>query len=160
MLEADFLFLHLNNPNKRTKAGGTTNNPFFVVLNSTLRTQCEGIYKYIQKYYAIEPVVVFRKRGASEDQIRSYLDEYSKATMSVPLKIKYVDLTDSFTVNQLRSHLDTLHRTLCISGSLDANFGRRLALQLASLNVKYPSTVMGMPTWDGMISGTMDSFIH
>ena len=51
--------------------GGTTGNPFFVVLNSTLKTQCEGIYKYIQKYYAIEPIVVFRKKGASEDQIKS-----------------------------------------------------------------------------------------
>ena len=43
--------------------GGTTNNPFFVVLNPTLKTQCEGIYRYIQKYYAIKPIVVFRKKG-------------------------------------------------------------------------------------------------
>jgi len=130
--------------------GGTTNNPFFVVLNSTLKTQCEGIYRYIQKYYAIERIVVFRKKGASEDQIKSYFDDYGKSTMSVPLKMKYVDLNDSFTVNQLRSQLDTARRTLCIAGSLDGNFGKRLASQLASLNNKYPSTVMGMPTWDGI----------
>jgi hypothetical protein len=129
---------------------GTTGNPFFVVLNSTLKTQCEGIYKYIQKYYAIEPIVVFRKKGASEDPVRSYFDDYSKITMSVPLKIKYVDLTDSFTVNQLRPYLDTAHRTLCIAGSLDGNFGKRLALQLASVHTKYPSVIMGMPTWDGI----------
>jgi len=130
--------------------GGTTNNPFLVVLNSTLRTQCEGIYKYIQRYYAIEPIVVFRKKGASEDQIKSYFDDYSRTTMSVPLKIKYVDLTDSFTVKQLKPYLDTVHRTLCIAGTLDGNFGRRLAWQLASINTKYPSTIMGMPTWDGI----------
>lgn len=128
--------------------GGTTGNPFFVVLNSTLRTQCEGIYKYIQKYFAIEPIVVFRKKGYSEDQIRSYFDGYSKITMSVPLKMKYVDLADSFTVNQLKTYLDTLHRTLCIAGSLDGNFGKRLASQLASIFSKYPSVIMGMPTWD------------
>jgi hypothetical protein len=130
--------------------GGTTSNPFFVVLNSTLKTQCEGIYKYIQKYYAIEPIVVFRKKGTSEDQIKSYFDDYSKITMSVPLKIKYVDLTDSFTVKQLKPYLDTTHRTLCISGTLDGNFGKRLALQLASIYTQYPSVVMGMPTWDGI----------
>ena len=130
--------------------GGTTNNPFFVVLNSTLRTQAEGIYKYIQRYYAIEPIVVFRKRGASEDQLRTYFDDYGKVTMSVPLRMKYVDLPDSFTVNQLKSHLDSVHRTLCIAGSLDVNFGRRLAVQLASINAHYPSIVMGMPTWDGI----------
>ena len=130
--------------------GGTTNNPFFVLLNSTLRTQCEGIYKYIQKYYAIEPIVVFRKKGVSEDQIKSYFDDYGKTTMSVPLKMKYVDLADSFTVKQLKPYLDTVHRTLCIAGSLDGNFGKRLAWQLASLNTQYPSTIMGMPTWDGI----------
>lgn len=138
--------------------GGTSNNPFFVMLNPTLRTQCEGIYKYIQKYYAIERLVVFRKKGVSEDQIKSYFDEYGKNTASVPLRIKYVDLTDSFTVNQLRPHLDTLHRTLCIAGTLDANFGRRLAGQLASLNAKYPSVVMGMPTWDAIKDFTKPEF--
>ena len=130
--------------------GGTSNNPFFVVLNPTLKTQCEGIYKYIQKYYAIEPIVVFRKKGASEDQIKGYFENYGKSTMSVPLKIKYVDLTDSFTVKQLKTHLDTVHRTLCIAGSLDANFGKRLAWQLASVKTLYSSIVMGMPTWDGI----------
>ena len=44
--------------------GGTTNNPFFVVLNPTLRTQCEGIYKYIQKYYSIQPISCFQKKGS------------------------------------------------------------------------------------------------
>jgi hypothetical protein len=138
--------------------GGTTNNPFFVVLNSTLKTQCEGIYKYIQKYYAIEPIVVFRKKGISEDQIRSYFDDYAKATVSVPLRMKYVDLPESFTENLLKPHLDSMHRTLCIAGSLDANFGRRLALQLAALNAKYPSVVMGMPTWDGIRDFTKPEF--
>jgi hypothetical protein len=129
---------------------GTTGNPFFVVLNPTLRTQCEGIYKYIQKYYAIEPIVVFRKKGTSSDPIKTYFDEYGKVTMSIPLKMKYVDLTDSFSVNLLKPYLDTAHRTLCIAGSLDANFGKRLALQLASVNARYPCVIMGMPTWDGI----------
>jgi len=130
--------------------GGATGNPFFVVLNSTLKTQCEGIYRYTQKYYSINPIVVFRKKGASEDQIKGYFDDFSKVTMSVPLKLKYVDLTDSFTVNQLKAHLDTVRRTFCIAGSLDANFGKRLAAQLASLNKQYPSVVMGMPTWESV----------
>jgi len=30
------------------------------------------------------------------------------------------------------------------------NFGRQLALQLASVAKDYPVTVMGMPTWDGI----------
>lgn len=130
--------------------GGSAANPFFVVLNPTLRTQCEAIYRHAQKYYSINPIVFFRKKGASEDLIKNYFEDFSKITMSVPLKIKYVDLNDSFTVNQLMPHLDSVRNTLCIAGSLDINFGKRLAFQLASLNKDYPSIIMGMPTWEAI----------
>ncbi|MDP4260957.1 MAG: amino acid ABC transporter substrate-binding protein [Bacteroidota bacterium] len=130
--------------------GGVSGNPFFIILNPMLKTHCEGIYKYIQKYYSIEPIVVFRKKGELENQIREYFDNYGKSTKSVPLKIKYVDLPDNFTANQLSANLDSTHHTLCVAGSLDGNFGRQLALQLASLYKQYHITIMGMPTWDGL----------
>lgn len=131
--------------------GNITGNPFFVLLNPTLRTQCEGIYKYIQKYHSLNPIVVFRKKGSLEDRIKTFLDESGKNTMAVPLKLRYVDLPDSFTVSHLKPYLDTLSQTLCVSGSLDETFGKRLVLQLAQLNKqKYLSSVMGMPTWDGI----------
>lgn len=130
---------------------GISANPFFVLLNPTLRTQCEGIYKYLQKYYALDPIVVFRRKGQLEDRIKMYLDDFSKSTMSLPLKLKYVDLPDSFTVNQLKPYLDTVNQTLCIAGSLDENFGKKLVAQLATLKKQnYKSTIMGMPTWDGI----------
>ncbi len=131
--------------------GGVTGNPFFVLLNPTLRTQCEGIYKHLQKYYSLSPIVVFRKKGSLEDRIKMYLEESGKNTMAVPLKFKYVDLPDSFTVNQLKAHLDTLTQTVCLAGSLDENFGKKLVQQLALLTKQnYLSTVVGMPTWDGI----------
>jgi hypothetical protein len=131
--------------------GSVIANPFFVMLNSTLKTQCEGIYKHIQKYYSLNPLVVFRKKGQLEDRIKSYFDDFGKNTVSIPLKIKYVELTDSFTVNHLTPYLDTTNLSLCIAGSLDENFGKRLAQQLAILKKqKYQSMVMGMPTWDNI----------
>jgi hypothetical protein len=131
--------------------GNITGNPFFVLINPTLRTQCEGIYKYIQKYNSLNPVVVFRKKGTLEDRIKSYFDESGKSTMSVPLKLRYIDLPDSFTTVHLKPYLDTVTQTLCVAGSLDEVFGKRLIQQLSLLNKqKYISSVMGMPTWDGM----------
>ncbi len=139
--------INVNLPND----GGVNGNPFFVLLNPTLRTQCEGIYRHIQKYYSLEPLVVFRKKGQLEDRIKGYFDEFGKNTVSVPLKLKYVDLPDSFTATQLKSYLDTSETTLCIAGSLDEAFGKRLIQQLAGLNKqKYQSIVMGMPTWDNI----------
>ena len=130
--------------------GAVTNNPFFVVLNPTLLTQCEGIYRYIQKYYSLNQLVMFRKKGQLEDRIKTYFQDIGKSTAGVPLKIKYVDLPDSFSVYQLKSHLDSNYQTLAIAGSLDENFGRRLVQQMAILKKQYPVTVMGMPTWDNI----------
>ena len=129
---------------------GVTGNPFFVVLNSTLKTQCGGIYKHIQKYYSLNPVIMFRKKGQTEDRIKSYFDDFAKTTASVPLKIKYTELPDSFSLNQLKEKLDSNSHTICIAGSLDENFGKRLSLQLASIRDHYPVSVIGMPTWDAI----------
>ncbi len=138
--------INVNLPND----GGVTNNPFFVVLNTTLKTQIEGIYKYLQKYYPLQTLIVFRKKGVLEDRIRGYLDDAGKSASTLALKLKYADLTDSFTVKQLQAQLDSTKQTVCIAGTLDENFGKRLVAQLAQLRKSYPVTVMGMPTWDGV----------
>ncbi|MBL7721751.1 MAG: amino acid ABC transporter substrate-binding protein [Chitinophagaceae bacterium] len=146
-LKRNIPVINANLPND----GGTNGNPFFVLLNPTLRTQCEGIYRHIQKYYSLNPIIVFRKKGQLEDRVKLYFDEFGKNTVGVPLKMKYVDLTDSFTVNHLKPYLDTTNQTLCVAGSLDENFGRRLTQQLAYLKKqKYLSSVVGMPTWDNI----------
>ncbi len=145
-LKRNIPVINVNLPND----GGIRNNPFYVMLNSTLKTQCEGMYRYIQKHYPLEPLVVFRRKGQMEDMIRNIFEEFGKNTMAVPLKLKYVDLPDSFTVNHLTAHLDSNRKALCIAGSLNDAFGKRLALHLAAVNKQYPVTVMGMPTWDGI----------
>jgi hypothetical protein len=127
--------------------GGVTANPFYVQLTPTLKTQVEGTYKYIQKYYPLNQLVVFRKAGAREDEIKSYFEEAAKTTASVPLKLKYVDLPEDFTVRQLTPYLDSTKKFLCIAGSLDENFATRLSSQLASISKSYEMTLMGMSTW-------------
>lgn len=139
--------INVNIPNE----AGTTGNPYFVLLNPTLRTQCEGIYKHIQKYYSLDQLIVFRKKGLLEDRIKMYFDDYAKNTLSAKLPLKYVDLTENFSASDLQKHLDTTKFNLCIAGSLDENFGKRLALELTTLKKEnYALSVMGMPTWDGI----------
>lgn len=146
-LKKNIPVINVNLPND----GGVTANPFFVVMNPTLRTQCEGIYRYIQKYYSLNEIVIFRRKGQLEDRIKTYFDDFGKSTAAVPLQLRYVELTDSFTANQLKPYLDTTNQTLCIAGSLDETFGKRLIQQLIVLKKqKYLANVMGMPTWDGI----------
>jgi hypothetical protein len=127
---------------------GITNNPYLVVLNSTLRTHCEAIYEYLQKYHSKDKIILFRKNGAQETQIRDYFTGVAKTTTSAPLKIEIVDIGTNFSVNSLTSRLDSTQRNICISGSLDENFGTNLLQKLSSMGNSYPVTVIGMPTWD------------
>jgi len=139
-------YINVNLPND----AGITDNPYFVMLNSTLQTHIALLYRYLQKNYALSPIIVFRKKGQMEDMIKSLFDDAGKSTQSVPLKIKYVDLVDSFTGNQLAAKLDSNVHTVCVAGSLDENFGRRLSQQLASIDKSYPLTLIGMPTFDNL----------
>ena len=147
-------FINVNFPND----GGITNNPDFVILNSTLRTHCEGLYKFIQRNYATKPIFLFRKKGAQEDRLKSYFTDIEKTTASVPLKIKYITLEDNFDAAALVPYLDSNTQTICIAGSLDESFGRSLVQALSSVNKTYTTCIIGMPTWDNIADFTHPGF--
>lgn len=144
-LKKNIPFVDANYPND----GGITNNPSLVILNSTLRTHCEGIYRYLQRNYPTKSLVFFRKAGAQEDRLKSYFTDLDKRTAGVPLKIHYVTLDDNFDASTLAASLDSNTLSVCIAGSLDDAFGMKLCALLASLK-SYQTKVIGMPTWDNL----------
>ena len=127
---------------------GVSNNPYFVVLNTTLQGHIEGIYRMLQKTYSLDNIILFSKSGQQEEAIRSHFADYAKATASVPLKIKVVNLAETFTPGSLTAHMDSTRRNVIIAGSMEESFGRELATNLSELNGTYPVTLVGMPTWD------------
>jgi ABC-type branched-subunit amino acid transport system substrate-binding protein len=127
---------------------GITNNPYYVILNSTLRTHCEGLYRYLQGKHALDRIVFFTRNGAQEDQVKEYFTEFAKTTSSVPLKIDFRNIGNNFSAQTLKYALDSNRKTICVAGSLDEGFGLKLAQQLSSLKSTYPLAVVGMPTWD------------
>ncbi|HEY0677469.1 MAG TPA: amino acid ABC transporter substrate-binding protein [Chitinophagaceae bacterium] len=137
-------FINVNFPND----AGITNNPYYVILNSTLKTHAEGIYRFLQRQHPLSQIVVFRKKGVQEDRLQAMLDNYGKSTASVPLKLKYVTLADGFDSTQLRQHLLKDRTTACVIGSLDMNFGLHVSQHLASLQDEFTLSVIGMPNWD------------
>ncbi|HEV9036435.1 MAG TPA: hypothetical protein VGQ51_07445 [Puia sp.] len=138
-------FINANYPND----GGITNNPSLVILNSTLRTHCEGIYRLLQRNYPTKPLIFFRRKGAQEDRLKGYFTDIDKTTAGVPLKIKYVTLDDGFDAAALAANLDSAEQSVCIAGSLDESFGYKLCALLATLK-SYHTTLVGMPTWDNL----------
>jgi len=139
-------FINVNFPND----GGITNNPYFVILNSTLKTHCEGIYKFMQRQYPFDDIILFRKKGSQEDKLQSYFTEFSKNTASVPLKIKYVTLEEGFDSTLLTLYLSKQRETICLAGSLDLNFGNNLCQKLSSISDAYNLKLIGMPNWEAM----------
>jgi hypothetical protein len=137
-------FINVNFPND----AGITNNPYYVILNSTLKTYVEGVYKFLQRQHALSQIVVFRKKGVQEDRLQAALDAYGKSTASVPLKLKYVTLADNFDSTFLRQHLNKDRMTACVVASLDLNFGLKVSQHLAAVADEFPVSVVGMPNWD------------
>lgn len=127
---------------------GITNNPYYVILNSTLRTHVESIYRYIQKFHSKDRIVVFRKKGAQEDQIKDYLEDYIKNDSATKVKLEFENIGNSFDLKRVISELDSNRRNICIAGSLDENFGMKIVRLLTKVSDTYRTTIIGMPTWD------------
>ena len=129
--------------------GGVTNNPDFVMINSSLKTHVNGIYKYLQKNKAITNNIYIKKKGQLEDLVEYYFKGAANSTISLPLKYKTLEFADNDADQKLVNALDSNTENTIICGSLDEAYGLRLVKTLA-MNGSYDCTVMGMPTWDGI----------
>lgn len=125
-----------------------TNNPYFVVLNTTLQGHIEGIYRMLQKNYSLDRIILFRKSGQQEDAIKTHFTEFARTTSAVPLNIRMVDIGENFTPKMLAAQMDSTRRNVVIAGSMEEGFGVELAKNLSQLSKTYPTTLIGMPTWD------------
>lgn len=131
--------------------GGITNNPFTIIVNPTLPTQCEAIYRFIQRNNPLANIVYARKSGQQDDRLAGYFNKYNQGTNgSQLLKWKTVLLTDTFSAANLRNSLDSEKTNLIICGSLDEGFGTRLITTAHTLSKNFPIELMGMPTWEGL----------
>jgi hypothetical protein len=139
-------FINVNFPND----SGVTNNPEFVILNTTLHAHCEAIYKFIQRNWATSNILYLRKTGAQEDRLKDDFAGIEKNTASVPLRMKYINIDNGVDPRKLLPYLDSNSKTVILVGSLDENIGKAVCAQLASLNKTYPMKILGMPTWDAV----------
>lgn len=143
--EKNILLISATYPND----GGIEDNPEFVLLNPTLTAHIETLYKYVHRTYPLDNITLFRRKGGTEDQIQTILGNLNKRTAGIPLKLKTIELTDSFTTQQVTAYLDSTKRNVVICGTLNEGFGLMLSKALSSSR-QYPAVVIGMPTWDAL----------
>jgi hypothetical protein len=124
---------------------GVTNNPFFTVLNPTLKTQCEAIYNYIQTNFSKNTILYLKKKGATEDYIQNIIVDSNSKTSKSFLNIEAID---SISFTDIAPYLDSTKQNILLCGSLKESFGYSI-VKLLNDNPAYKSTIIGMPTWDG-----------
>lgn len=127
--------------------GGVTNNPYLVLINPTLRTHLEAIFKYLQRNHPLQTIYLYKRKGATEDLIRQTLEDLNSKTQASRLKIKTIELNDNFTPEEATAPLDSTRENLIVCGSLQDEFAFLLTKTLGAAK-NYRQTIMGMPTWE------------
>ena len=125
---------------------GISDNPFFVLLNSSFTTHLKGLYKYLQQNHSTNKIIALKKPGATEDYIRNTINNLNKNTPGVPLNIKWVDVSESISPSEIVRHMDSTTQNVFFVASPLESFGVKAVRSISALK-NYPSIAIGMPTW-------------
>lgn len=129
--------------------GGVSNNPYFFLLNPTLRTHCKGLLQFIQRNYTTSNVVFVTKQGGVEDAVKAYFDNSATELKNTSFNSNTTYLTDSFSVKQLTNLLDSNKQNVIICGSISDNYLLRIINSVEGKK-KYKTTVFALPTTDAL----------
>jgi ABC-type branched-subunit amino acid transport system substrate-binding protein len=131
--------------------GGVTGNPFLAIINPTLPTHVEAVFKYVQRNYSLDNVVLVKRKGDAMDKyITDMIMDVAKKYSGLALKMKYIEVSDLFNAQEIISHLDSTRKNIIIGATLNETFAGNIVRTLSSVKTTYESTAVGMPTWDNM----------
>lgn len=131
--------------------GGITDNPNLVLINPTLATHIEGVFKYVQRNHSMDNIVLFkRKSDAMDKYIMENIIESSKKYSQLPVRISYVEVSDAFNPQEIITKLDSNKTNVIIGATLNETFAGNIVKTLSSIKSSYKVTAIGMPTWDNM----------
>ncbi len=129
---------------------GIKNNPYYIIVNPTLKTHCESIFSLLLQNHSNDHIVLVRKSGSQEDRVEDYFKNINYQD-SIPLLHINTVLMDSNS-NLIEKYLDSTKKNIIIGGSLDEDFAQNLVSALKKDTVKYHSILIGMPNWGGFNS--------
>jgi ABC-type branched-subunit amino acid transport system substrate-binding protein len=135
-------FVSATSPND----GGVTANPFYIMINATLRAHCESIFSSILQDTSAKKIYLCRKKGSQEDKITDYFKSINDADGTPLLKIETINFEDDYSI--LKNKLDSNVKSIIIGGSLNEDFGAGLVNAAFDIRETYPLEIIGMPNWD------------
>ena len=129
---------------------GVIENPFMVIVNSTLKTHCEAIYSFLLQSHPTDKIYLVKKTGIQEDRIQEYFKKINAPDGKPLLNIETININEDFGL--IKAKLDSNRNTVIIGGSLNETFAFKLTSAMFALNKNYRLTLVGMPNWDGFTS--------
>jgi Periplasmic binding protein len=146
-------FVSATSPND----GGILANPSLILINTTLRSHCEGIYSYLLQNHTTETIFLCRKKGAQEDKIADYFKNINEIDGKPLLDIQTINFDEDFTI--LKNRLDSNNKSVLIGASLGEAFATSLTTSAYELKNTYPIEVFGMPNWDVFAAFKKNTFV-
>lgn len=129
---------------------GISQNPYFVLLNSSFPAHLEGLYRHMQRYYSANTILAVTKKGATEDYVKKYITDLNTAPGSVHLRIKWINIDENkIGAANLTPSLDSTKNNVIFVASPEESFGLGVVRKLSSYE-SYQTTAIGMPTWDAL----------
>lgn len=141
-------FINATYPND----AGITDNPFLVIMNSTLKAHCDAIYSYILQNHGTDKIYLCRQKGRQEDMVAAFFKQINEQDGKPLLPIEILNLDNNLTANYLKSKLDSNRKSVIIGASLDEAFAVNITKACFELHKTYPVYLIGMPNWDNFTS--------
>ncbi len=142
-LQKNIPFVSATYPND----GGITGNPFLIIVNSTLKAHCEGIFSYLLQKHGTDKIYLIKKRG--DDRIENYFRSINNAEGKPLLNIKTIMIDSTISSYSLLNRIDSTKPAVIIGASLDEGFAKSLADACYPIQKKHSLILIGMPNWDG-----------
>jgi Periplasmic binding protein len=142
-LQKNIPFVSATYPND----GGIKANPFLIIVNSTLKTHCEGIFSYLLQKHGTDKIYIIKRKG--DDRIDNYFRAINVTEGKPLLNIKTIMIDSSITSYGLLNRIDTTQPAVIIGASLDESFAKNLADACYPIQKKHSLILIGMPNWDG-----------
>ena len=145
-LQRNIPFVSATYPND----GGIIANPFLIIVNSTLKANCEGIFSYLLQKHGTDKIYIIKKKG--DDRIENYFRNINYSEGKPLLNMRTIMVDSTISTYSLMNRIDTLHTAVIIGASLDERFAKSLADACYPIQKKHPLILIGMPNWDGFRS--------
>jgi len=130
--------------------GGIKNNPHVVIVNAKLNTHIQSIFNYILRNMTGNRIIYVRRKNTADDRVAEVFKSLNQSGTGSLVKMETVMLPDNMLPNDIAAKLDSMKENVVITGSLDENFGRNVAVATLGMSRSYRTTLVGMPTWENL----------